>query len=101
MKKGLFWLLILTICCSCVGFSALIRGNVPTAFAANPWDAYNYAPSTHTLAPVAIYTTTGSVSNPTNLLAGNATRLNGNSSSVTVDFGKEVGGIVTLSFAGS
>lgn len=72
-----------------------------TAMAATPWDAYNEAPTSRTLAPTSIYRTTGTVSNSTNLLTGNATRVSGNASSVTVDFGKEVGGIVTLTFAGS
>jgi hypothetical protein len=66
-----------------------------------PGDPYNYSPTTRTLAPTSIYTTSGTVSNPTNLLSGQSTRLSGNSSYITVDFGKEVGGIVTLTFAGS
>jgi hypothetical protein len=64
-----------------------------------PWDQYNLAPSSRTLAPVAVYATHGTVENPGNLLVGKPTRLMGNGSYVTLDFGKEVGGIGTLRFA--
>ncbi|HET8843534.1 MAG TPA: hypothetical protein VFN35_18875, partial [Ktedonobacteraceae bacterium] len=100
MRKALIRAIILILFLSGIGFTGF-AGTLPRVHAANPWDAYNYAPSTRTLTPVSIYTTAGSVSNPANLLSGNATRLNGNGASVTVDFGKEVGGIVTLSFAGA
>ncbi len=71
------------------------------ATATTPGDAYNESPTTRTVAPTSIYTVSGSVSNPNNLLSGQPTRLSGNNSYVVVDFGKEVGGIVTLTFAGS
>ena len=99
--------LILLIFCLCflgeatLGLSPGSTTSASAATATTPGDVYNYAPTTRTLAPVSVYKTSGTVSNPTNLLTGQATRLNGNSSSVTVDFGKEVGGIVTLTFAGS
>jgi Bacterial alpha-L-rhamnosidase 6 hairpin glycosidase domain/Carbohydrate binding module (family 6) len=67
----------------------------------HPWDVYNYSPSSRTIAPVAIYTVTGAVSNPNNILSGSATRISGYGSSITLDFGKEVAGIITLSAAGS
>ncbi|WP_405990814.1 MGH1-like glycoside hydrolase domain-containing protein [Streptomyces sp. NBC_00986] len=72
-----------------------------TAVAATQGDAYNLSPTSRTLAPTAVYGTSGSVSNPTNVLSHQSTRLNGNGSAVTLDFGKEVGGIVTLNFAGA
>ena len=100
MKRTLLYALILNLClCS----SALLTQslNAGVVHAATPGDVYNYSPTTRTLAPTAIYTSSSSVSNPANLLSGQSTRLNGNNSSVTVDFGKEVGGIVTLKFAGS
>ena len=75
---------------------------LPTqARAANPWDAFNLAPTTRTLAPVSVYQTSGNVSNPNNLLSGNATRLTGSGSRITLDFGKEVGGFISLTFAGA
>jgi hypothetical protein len=61
----------------------------------------NYAPATRTLAPVAIEGTSGTVSSPQNVLTGASTRISGANSYVVLDFGKEVGGIVTLSFAGA
>jgi Bacterial alpha-L-rhamnosidase 6 hairpin glycosidase domain len=64
-----------------------------------PWDEYIYAPPSRTLAPVAVNTTHGTVENPQNLLAGKPTRLVGSGSYLTLDFGKEVGGIGTLHFA--
>ncbi len=101
MRKPLVWALILAMCCSYLAFSGLLGRPIPRALAATPGDTYNYAPSSRTVRPTAIFTTTGNVTSPANLLAGNPTRLNGNGSSVTLDFGKEVGGIVTLTFAGA
>jgi Bacterial alpha-L-rhamnosidase 6 hairpin glycosidase domain len=72
-----------------------------TAAVSNPCAADNYSPTSRTLAPTAVFTTTGTVSNPASVLSGQSTRLTGNGSSVTLDFGKEVGGIVTLTFAGA
>ena len=72
-----------------------------SAAASTPGDAYNLSPTSRTLAPTSVYGTSGSVSNPTNVLSHQATRLNGNGSAVTLDFGKEVGGIVTLNFSGA
>ena len=72
-----------------------------TAAVSNPCAADNLSPTSRTLAPASVYTTVGTVTNPANVLSGQATRLTGNGSSVTLDFGKEVGGIVTLTFAGS
>lgn len=103
MKRVFLVALVFNLClCGVV----LFPGNPQTTVfaqstASNPWDAYNESPSIRTLAPTSIYTTAGVVSNASNLLSGQATRLSGNGSSVTVDFGKEVGGIVTLTFAGS
>ena len=51
------------------------------------------------MAPVAVYTTSGTVGNASALLNGQNTRLTGNGSAVTLDFGKDVGGLVTLRFA--
>ncbi len=63
--------------------------------------ALNYSPSSRTLTPTAVQSTLGTVTGAQNVLAGGSTRLSGNGSGVVLDFGKEVGGIVTLSFAGT
>jgi Bacterial alpha-L-rhamnosidase 6 hairpin glycosidase domain len=81
--------------------AAISRTALAASVADNPCAADNLSPSSRTLAPVSVFSTTGTVSNPANVLAGQATRLTGNGSAVTLDFGKEVGGIVTLTFAGS
>ncbi|MGW1214388.1 alpha-L-rhamnosidase-related protein [Streptomyces sp. NPDC002499] len=67
---------------------------VRTAAVAAP----NYSPTSRTLKPTAIYRTSGSVANPQNVLNGQPTRISGSQSAVTLDFGKEVGGVTTLSF---
>ena len=72
-----------------------------SAAAANPCAADNLSPTSRTLAPKSVFATSGSVTNPADLLSGRNTRLSGNGSAVTLDFGQEVGGLVTLSFAGS
>ncbi|KAL2068487.1 hypothetical protein VTL71DRAFT_16585 [Oculimacula yallundae] len=72
-----------------------------------PWEHYNFSPPSRTQYPVRIYRTTGIVENETNLLDFRSTiirampilnRVNHCDlySSVTVDFGKEVCGPVTL-----
>ncbi|MHA6765476.1 alpha-L-rhamnosidase-related protein [Streptacidiphilus sp. PAMC 29251] len=63
--------------------------------------ADTFAPSTRTLAPVAVQSTSGTVSSPQNVLAGAATRISGANSYLVLDFGKEVGGLVTLTFGGA
>ncbi|GLY43189.1 hypothetical protein Amsp01_092120 [Amycolatopsis sp. NBRC 101858] len=61
-------------------------------------EALNLSPTSRTVRPVAVQGTSGSVANPQNVLTGQATRLSGTNSAITLDFGKEVGGIATLSF---
>ncbi|MFI6096436.1 MGH1-like glycoside hydrolase domain-containing protein [Lentzea sp. NPDC051213] len=61
-------------------------------------EALNLSPTSRTVRPTAVQGTSGSVANPQNVLSGQPTRLSGTNSSITLDFGKEVGGIGTLSF---
>ena len=65
---------------------------------AQPWDAYNLAPSQRTVTPVRVTQTTGTVGNAGSVLRGRTTTLAGPGSSITLDFGEEVGGLVTLHF---
>ena len=74
------------------------KPTVAAAAAATPWSGYMLAPSSRTLTPVAIYKTNGTVQNPNNLLTGNTAMMSGRGSYVVLDFGKEVGGFVTLDF---
>lgn len=71
---------------------------------AGKWDRFNFSPASRTVRPTAVYTTTGSVTNASLLVSkpGKArTALVGAGSSVTLDFGQEVGGFVTVAFAAS
>ncbi|KAL0485204.1 trehalase family glycosidase [Acrasis kona] len=61
-----------------------------------PWDRFNLAPSSRTIYPVSVYKTTGSIVDPSAVLTGNPTGIDPGSY-ITLDFGKEVGGIITLS----
>jgi hypothetical protein len=65
------------------------------------WDQYNYSPTTRSLAPVAVYRASAGVGSPTNVLSGRPTRFTGRDSLLTLDFGKDVGGLVTLTFGGA
>src|SRR5439155_13769217 len=49
----------------------------------------------------AVCSTSGMVSNPTNILSGQPTTLAGAGAQIVLDFGKEVGGILSLQFAGA
>ncbi|BBA96612.1 putative alpha-L-rhamnosidase [Actinacidiphila reveromycinica] len=63
------------------------------------WDAFKLSPASRTVAPVAVHATTGGVGAAGDLVrkpGTAATRLSGEGASVTLDFGKEVGGHVTL-----
>ena len=66
-----------------------------------PWDAYNLSPASRTVRPVAIFNTQGTVTDPQAVLSGRRTTLSGAGSYLTLDFGKDVSGLVTLHFAGS
>jgi hypothetical protein len=77
-----------------IGVSVLILGTAATPAAARGTD--NFAPATRTVAPQRIYATTGTVRRH-----GTSTVLAGAGASITYDFGKEVGGLVTLRFGSS
>jgi alpha-L-rhamnosidase-like protein len=83
--------------------SSTAKAGPPTlaaALAAPPGaiEALNLSPTSRTVRPTAVQGTSGSVTNPRNVLTGGASRISGTNSSITLDFGKEVGGIATLSF---
>ena len=69
--------------------------------ASQPWQADNFAPAGRTVAPVGVTRTTGTVTASTAVLHGRATTLTGSGSSITLDFGEEVGGTVSLHFTGA
>ncbi|KAG6877286.1 hypothetical protein C0993_008843 [Termitomyces sp. T159_Od127] len=81
----------------------LIRGKSASALArapAGPWDAFNYAPLSKTVYPASIHSSHGTVTDAPLLVnnTGSAT-LTGSGSWVALDFGVEVGGLVSLTIA--
>lgn len=65
------------------------------------WDTFNLSPARRTVRPVAVRTTGGRVERAQDLLGKEGaarTRLLGREASITLDFGKEIGGFVTLDF---
>jgi hypothetical protein len=66
-----------------------------------PWDKYNLAPASRTVSPTRVFRTTGTVRNADNVLRSRTTSLIGAGASITLDFGREVGGLVTVHFAGT
>ncbi|EIW56811.1 Six-hairpin glycosidase [Trametes versicolor FP-101664 SS1] len=84
----LFWLLL--------GLHALVavRASAP----AGPWDAFNFAPKSRTVYPTAVKVTHGGVRNANALVTKGAATLSGNGSWLALDFGVEVGGLVSLNF---
>ncbi|MEV0386756.1 hypothetical protein [Nonomuraea sp. NPDC050643] len=83
----------------------LTAGPVPSATAAPTTeigpaavDPLSYSPTSRTLKPTAVYSTSGSVANPQNVLSGLPARISGARSAIALDFGKEVAGLATLSF---
>ena len=82
-----------------VGSTAVAGRETAQAIAATPGDAYILAPRTRTLSPVAIHSTHGTTQNAGSVITGGAALILGQGSYITLDFGKEVGGLVTLQFA--
>ncbi|MFD9192623.1 alpha-L-rhamnosidase [Streptomyces phaeochromogenes] len=77
---------------------SVTTAEAPTAAPRAAVDPLNYSPTSRTLKPTAVHKTSGSVANPQNVLSGQPTRISGSQSAITLDFGKEVGGVTTLSF---
>ncbi|MEU9881840.1 MGH1-like glycoside hydrolase domain-containing protein [Streptomyces phaeochromogenes] len=78
--------------------ASVTTAKAPTAAPRAAVDPLNYSPTSRTLKPTAVHKTSGSVANPQNVLSGQPTRISGSQSAITLDFGKEVGGVTTLSF---
>src|SRR4051795_4089995 len=81
-----------------VGASVVLLGAPSAAQAAptGPWDAFNLSPTaSRTQLPRSIFKTAGTVTNPEALLSNRPTTL-GSGGQVVVDFGREVGGTITL-----
>ena len=64
-------------------------------------DPNNLAPASRTVKPVSVHRTAGTVTTPGNLVTGGSARLSGKDSYVVLDFEKEVGGLISLQFAGA
>jgi hypothetical protein len=71
--------------------AVIALGSGADALAAGP-----LAPSSRTVRPVAVLKTTGAVSGAVDLPGGGSARLSGQGASVTLDFGREVGGLVSM-----
>jgi hypothetical protein len=59
---------------------------------------YNLSPRSRTLKPISIFASNGPVAGPSEVLNGGSTVLKGQGNYLIFDFGKEVGGIVTIDF---
>jgi hypothetical protein len=59
----------------------------------------NLSPTSRTLAPVAVEGYSGNITSPDSVLSGGTTQFSGAGAELVLDFGKEVGGITTLTFA--
>ncbi|PCH42961.1 glycoside hydrolase family 78 protein [Wolfiporia cocos MD-104 SS10] len=63
-----------------------------------PWDAFNYAPESKIVYPRAIRELNGTVLNAGKLLTSGSATLTGSGSYVALDFGIEIGGLISLNF---
>ncbi|TBU38763.1 Six-hairpin glycosidase [Dichomitus squalens] len=77
-----------------MGTLTLVGASAP----AGPWDAFNFAPTSRTMFPTAVKEVSGSVHNVHNLVSRGSATLIGNGSWVALDFGIEIGGLVSLNF---
>ncbi|PCH42963.1 glycoside hydrolase family 78 protein [Wolfiporia cocos MD-104 SS10] len=78
---------ILTLCISALG-----------AAPNGPWDAFNLAPDSRTVYPRSVHGINGTVTDAHSLLSNGSATLAANGSFVTLDFGYEVGGWISLNF---
>ncbi len=62
-------------------------------------DTTLFAPSSHVVAPSAVFATSGNVTDPSAFLHGRPTTLTGSGAQVTIDFGRAVGGRIRLHFS--
>ncbi|KAI0334220.1 Six-hairpin glycosidase [Cubamyces sp. BRFM 1775] len=77
----------------CLSAIVSVQASAPTG----PWDAFNYAPKSRTVYPTVVKEFHGSVANAKGLLSKGSATL-GKNSWMTLDFGVEVGGLVSLNF---
>ncbi|KAJ7754088.1 glycoside hydrolase family 78 protein [Mycena metata] len=63
-----------------------------------PWDAFNYSPASKTVRPVSVHIISGDVRGAQGLVQNSSAQatLSGNSSYVVLDWGKEVGGRLSM-----
>src|SRR5690242_14962443 len=67
---------------------------------AGPWDAFNLSPDASRLQlPRSIFKSSGAVTNPDAVLSGKPTTI-GAGGQVVIDFGREVGGTISLHASG-
>ncbi|KAI9101270.1 alpha-L-rhamnosidase A [Phlyctochytrium arcticum] len=71
---------------------------LPSLSAEKPWEKYMLSPSSRSIHPTEITSVTGNVQSPRNLIENRPTRFEEAKSTVILDFGKEVGGLVSLGF---
>lgn len=75
-----------------------------TANDSNGWilaNKYNFAPHSRTIDPESAYAMSGNVLHAQPRLEGGETRINGQNSEITFDFGYEVAGIVSIAVTGT
>jgi hypothetical protein len=81
--------------------TALLAPGAASAAPSGPWDAFDLSPSAgRTQLPRAIARTVGAVADPAAVLSDRPTTL-GPGGQLTLDFGQEVGGTITLHASGS
>jgi hypothetical protein len=87
------------VCLAVVSVLALWTPGASAAGGHAAADSDNFSPASRTVTPVAITRSTGTVTDPQAVLHEGTTTLTGNGSSLTLDFGKEVGGLTSVRFA--
>ena len=63
-----------------------------------PWEPYILAPESRIVKPKSVYETKGTVKDAQNILVGKPTSLMGALSMIVLDFGVNIGGLLSLHF---
>ncbi|VDC03801.1 unnamed protein product [Peniophora sp. CBMAI 1063] len=81
-----------------IGFLAATSVAVLALAPSGPWDAFNFAPESRTVAPASVRQVNGTIASADGLVSNGSATFSA-SSWLTLDFGIEVGGIISMSFS--
>lgn len=99
-----FVLLLCVVACGITIKATSTASNTTSVPVTEAWtlaNQNNYAPSSRTIRPAKVFATSGDVQNADAILNGGDTRLTSRDSEITLDFGYEIAGLVSIAASGA